>query len=163
MFQKLKEKTGRFFFSNYVKKLELKEQELKTKEKEVDLKINQKVAEIISKMDPFQPLMQKYNSVLSVEYERVEDALNEQGKVGMYMWGWQQKSDPHFERMVSWIMNKAGNALLKTGNPTEIQVFYKRAEIANMILYRKEIGRLSTCYEDILGKKGKSEQGEFEV
>ena len=114
--------------------------------------INNRVAEIITHMDPFEPLMKKFNGIFSVEYERPEDQLNEQSRIGMYMWGWQQHNDIHFQYMVDWIMNKSGNSLLKTGNPTELQTFYKRAEIANMILYRKEVGRLSSIYEDLLSR-----------
>lgn len=155
MFKNLRNKLARFISSEYedlIFLVEKNQKDVDNERKEIEKKSQQRVAEIISKMDLFEPLMKKFNGTFSVEYEHVEDALNEQGKIGMYMWAWQQKGDPHFQRMVSWIMDKSGNSLMKLGNPTELQVFYKRAEIANMILYRKEVGRLASNYEELLAK-----------
>lgn len=127
--------------------------EAQTKVAETERSVNQRVAVILAQMDPFEPLLKKYKGTFSVEHEHVEDALNEQGRIGMYMWGWQQKNDMHAERMINWIMDKAGNKMAKTAFPSAEQILYNRAEIANMILYRKEIGRLSSLYEEIVGKR----------
>lgn len=157
MFKKLKYKIANFFFSEYMENVAHSMQAAVTLKNELNDTVNRRVVETLAKMDPFEPLMKEYNGIFSREYERPEDSLNSQGKVGMYIWAWQQKNDPYFAYMVDWIMNKSGNSLLKKENPTELQTFYKRAEIANMILYRKEVGRLASNYEEMLSKKGSQE------
>lgn len=159
MFYKIRKLVARFLLPEYQAELDVliqnaidERRKIEEERKSIEQKISQRVAEMLAKMDPFEPLMKEYNVIFSKEYEQVEDGLNEQGKIGMYMWAWQQRNDIHFHHMIDWIMNKSGNSLLKKANPTELQTFYKRAEIANMILYRKEVGRLASNYEDMLNK-----------
>lgn len=145
MFKKFCIKVGRFLASEYISGLE-------ARAKDVEMKVNLRVAEYISKMDPFEPLMKQFHGVFSEEYEHPEDNLDDRSKLGFMMWAYQQKTDPSFRFMVEWIMNTQGNASLKRGNPTPETILYGRSQISNMILFRKEVGRLSLLYEEILEK-----------
>lgn len=116
------------------------------------LEINRRVAEIVSQMDPLYPLLKQYSVIFSEEFERVEEPLDEPSRIGMAMWAYGQKRDPYMKRMIEWIMNSAGNETMKRAPITAERTQYGRGQIANMILFRKEIGRLSTIYEELLGR-----------
>lgn len=111
-------------------------------------------------MDPFEPLLKQFNGTFSEEYEHPEDMLDNRGRDAMAIWGWQQKNNPSFKYMCDWIMNIAGNNALTNPKMTEENAFglvlYARAQIANIVLLKREIGRLALIYEDIL-KRGKED------
>lgn len=120
------------------------------KQKEVEFKVNQRVAEVMIKMDPLEPLFRKYNVLFSKEYEHPEESLDERSKLSMYMWGFQQNKDPHFHRFANWIIDCYGNQLLKKSNPSPENLLYNRAQMSGMILAKAEIQRLSNIYEKIV-------------
>lgn len=119
---------------------------------EADNRVNQRVAKIISEMDPFEPLMKQFHGVFSQEYERPEEKLSPQGQLGMAMWGYQQSRDPHFGYMTDWIMNTQANETLKRAPVTTERVMYGRAQISSMLIFTKEVKRLASIYEDIMNK-----------
>lgn len=154
MFKNIKEKLGRFFANDYIESVENR---ILNKEKEIETTINNRVALIVSNLDAIDLLMKDYNGVFSSDFTNPEDKLNDQGKLGMYMYGWQQKNDPYFEHMINFIMDSAGNQTMKgkimSEEDLKKKMLYGRAQIANMILLRKQVGRLASVYEDILDKK----------
>lgn len=137
------EKIAKFIAPKYIKNLESRAQD-------IEFKINQRVAEVISKIDPFEILRKEFHGIFSEEFDRPEDKLDERGKLGMAMWAYSQKSDPYFEYMTAWIMNSAGNETVKRAPLIPERMQYGRAQISTMVLFRKEIGRLSSLYEEKL-------------
>lgn len=121
--------------------------------KSIDNEINQRTALIISKMDPFEPLLREFHGVFSEEFDHPEENLDERDRIGMMMWGYQQKNDRFFKYMTDWIMNTQGNETLKKAPVTTDRILYGRAQLSTMILFKKEIGRLSSLYEDELAKR----------
>lgn len=134
---------ARFIAPKYIKNLE----ESKIN---VQQEINMRVAEAISKMDPFEPLMRQFNGTFSEEYERPEDKLNPRGQLSMKMWGYTQNKDPNFEYFIDWIMNTHANETLKRAPVTTERILYGRAQISAMILFKTEVKRLSNLYEEML-------------
>lgn len=164
MLKNIRETIGRFFASDYIRSLEEHIRKAKNNEIFVNNKydeipnlVNARVAEIISQLDPVDLLLKEYNGVFSSDFTYPEERLNDQGKFGMYLWGWQQHTDPYFEHMVNFIMDSAGNQTMKgkilSEEDLKKKMLYGRAQIANMILLKKEVGRLASNYEDVLEKK----------
>lgn len=145
MFKNFSIKIANIIAPEYIRKLEERAQD-------AELKVNKRVAEVILNIDPFDILRKEFHGIFSEEFEHPEEKLDERSKLGMMMWAYQQKHDPHFKHMVDWIMNSAGNETLKRAPITTDRVQYGRAQISTMVLYRKEIGRLSSLYEEILEK-----------
>lgn len=125
---------------------------LKKNSNNVELRINQRVAEVTSGIDPLDLILKDYNAIYSQDFDDPEENLNEVGKIGMYMWGWQQSKDPYFEHMVNWIIDSAGNETMKRAPITKERTQYGRAQMSNMILFKKQVGRLSSLYEEYLDK-----------
>lgn len=119
----------------------------------LDEKVSQRVAVIVSKMDPFEPLMKQFHGIFSEEFERPEENLDAAGQLRMAMWGYQQSTDPAFRHLTDWIMNSQGNETLKRAPVTVERTLYGRAQISGMILFVKEVKRLSAIYEDMLAKQ----------
>lgn len=127
-----------------------KQKELHAKLKGVDEQVDQRVAQILLSMDPFEPLMQKYHGTFGPSYERPEDKLSKPGRTAMLMWGYAQKNDPSFEHFTQWILDTQGNAMVKKGNPTPETILFSRAMIAGPLLMREEIKRLASLYEEMM-------------
>lgn len=162
MLKKFREKLACFISPEYKEDVDKILVKAIFKQSEIDNKINQRVAEISAHIDPLDFLMRDYNGIFSNDFEKPEENLNDAGKLGMYMWAWKQKSDPYFEHMVNWIMDTVGNETIKRAPIIEKRVQYGRAQISNMVLFKKEIGRLSSEYESILNK-GKPENFDSSV
>lgn len=131
-------------------------QELEQKASDADAKISQRVAAIISQMDPLEPAMKLFNGIFSEDFQKPEQNMDARSRLQFLMWAYQQHTDPSFIHMIEWIMNTAGNQMTRhkpvdRDNATEI-LMYGRSQISNMILLKKEIGRLSSLYEDMLQK-----------
>lgn len=122
------------------------------KTKEAELSANRRYAEYVAKMDPFEMILKKYNGIFSEEFEHPEERLDAPGRFRMMMWGYQQKTDPAFKHMIEWIMNSAGNETMKRAPISNERTQYGRAQIANMVLLRDEVGRLASLYEEELEK-----------
>ncbi len=140
MLKEISLKIARFLAPDYFQEVE----------KNFESRVNQKVAAIIAKMDPFEPLMLKFNGIFSREYDHPESKLDAKGQIQMKLWGYQQAHDPCFEHMMNWMMDTQGNATLKRGNPTPETILYGRSQISNIVLILREIGRLSLLYEEML-------------
>ena len=125
----------------------------KEKERLVSQLVNQKVAEELSRMDLFEPLMLKYHGVFSEMFEYPEEKMSEMDKKQMYMMGWRLRDDKYFNFLLNFIMDTSGNELLRH-DITMDKVFFHRAEIANALILKVQVGRLASLYEEILGKKG---------
>lgn len=122
-------------------------------EKEVEERTGQRVAETLSKMDPFEPAMKLFHGIFSEEFEHPEEKLDAAGQLRLTMWAYQQSTDPAFRHMTEWVMNSAGNETVKRAPVTVERGLYGRAQIASMVLFVKEIGRLGGIYEDYLAKQ----------
>lgn len=120
--------------------------------------VGRRVAEALLKVDPFELVLRDFHGVFSQDFEKMEEPLNDQSKLRLSMWAYQQKTDSEANFFSDWIMNTAGNALFKLTNPNMERLSYYRAQIANEITRKKEIGRLSLYYEEIIKKK----DGEFD-
>lgn len=126
---------------------------LEKEKKEIDSILNQKVAETLLKMDPFEPLLEKFHGVFSEYYKNIEDRFDQPSKLRLYIWAYGQHNDPQAKYFSDYIMNTAGNAMVNLTNPTPERIGYFRSQIANEILRNKEIGRLSLHYEEIIKRK----------
>lgn len=127
--------------------------ELDSREREIDEAIAQRVAEIVSKMDPFEPAMKLFHGIFSDEFEHPEDKLAPDGHLQLTMWAYQQSTDPAFKHLTEWVMNSAGNETVKRAPVTVERTLYGRAQIASMVLFVKEVNRLGAIYEDLLDKQ----------
>lgn len=145
MVETFKTKLARLLFPQFVAELE-------RRVIETEGSVNMRVADILSKMDPFEPLMREYHGIFSQEFEHPEDKLDARGQLGMKMWGYQQSRDPHFEHFINWIMDTQANETLKRAPITEARIQYGRAQISNMVLVKREIDRLALLYEEELDK-----------
>lgn len=152
MFKKLSKQLAVFLAPSYFKEIE--ERVLKAEEKALtaEERANQRLVQTLAQMDPLEPAMKEFHGIFSKEFEKPEQKLDERSYLGFIMWAYQQKTDPHFNYMIDWIMNSAGNETIKRAPITEARTQYGRAQISNMVLFRKEIGRLSSLYEEKLEK-----------
>lgn len=116
-------------------------------------RVDQRVAEIVAKHDPFEALLKNFEGTFSEDYERAEERLDAAGQMAMKLWGYQQAHDPSFKYVLDWIMNKAGNKLIQTGLPSVERQLFTRAQISTMLLLRKEARRLSMLYEELIGRE----------
>ena len=117
-----------------------------------DARVNQRVAKVLSEMDPLEPFMKKFHVVFSEDFSRPEEKLDTRGQLMMEMWGYQQRDDPSFKFMCDWIINTQGNNTLRKGR-NDSEWFFGRASIINIELLKKEVGRLASAYEKRLAEK----------
>lgn len=116
-------------------------------------RVNVRVAEIINRMDPFEPVFRKFKGVFSEEFPHPEDKLDDAGKLSMMFYGYMQMQDPCYKYIIDWIINTQANDTLKRAPVTEERIMYGRAQISGMILFRDEIKRLANAYADLMEKK----------
>lgn len=119
---------------------------------EIQTSTNARVASVLAKLDPFEPLMKEFKGIFVKEYEHPEDKLDARGQLMMRQWGYQLAEDPSFRYMMEWVMNTQGNETLKRAYPTPERIMYGRAQISSMILFKKEVERLAEAYRDELEK-----------
>lgn len=133
-----------------------KKERVRLAEREANItnEVNQRVAQTLAQMDPFEPLLKEFHGIFSEEHERVEDPLDEKGQLSMKIWGWQNAESPAFKRMTEWVMNTQANESLKRAPVTPERILYGRAQISGMILFVREVKRLSEAYKDMLQKPG---------
>lgn len=112
---------------------------------------DKRVADIISKSDPMEPLLRGFNGVFDETRERPEDNLSEPDKIHMEMLGHYIHRDPNFHFLMDWILNTHMSAELKRAKPSQEQIVlgyqYGRAIISVTSLLKREIGRLSALYD----------------
>lgn len=125
---------------------------LEKQKAELEQAVNGRVADILFKMDPFEPLMKKYNVIFSEEWDKPEDKLNDQSRLTLFMWAYGVKKDPSFIHLTDWIRNTQGNATLRKAAQND-EWFYGRAAIATITLFVSEVGRLASHYEKILAER----------
>lgn len=152
MLEKLRIDIGYWFFKDQWHKIVEKENQL-------DQLVNMRVATVLAKMDPFEPLMHQFRGIFSEEFEKPEDRLDPQSNLRLIMWAYQQTNDPQFNYLMNWVIDTQANATLKKGNPTPETILYGRAQISAPILIKREISRLGLLYEELL-KKQKGEEFE---
>lgn len=131
-------------------KLYAREEAIAAKEKDIDDETNRRVAATLMKMDPFEPLLQKYHGAFGKDYSRPEEKLNAQSQMQMFMWGHAQQSDPSFKHFIQWVLDTEGNKMVRLSNPTPETILFSRAMIAAPMLMRREVDRLSGRYEDMM-------------
>lgn len=130
--------------------------EVERKSKDIDAEVGRRVAEIMSKMDPFEPLLKEFHGVFGEEFERVEEKLDARSSLLIETWGYQQRDDPSFKFMCDWIMNSQGNETLKRAPVSTERLLYGRAQIAGIVLLKNEVKRLASLYEERL-RRGKED------
>lgn len=149
-----------FFFKKEIAQIETERARLVREESRrtitTNQEVNRRVAEALTKMDPFEPLMRTFNGVFSSENERVEDSLDVKGQLMIRQWAWQNVDTPAFKYMTEWVMNVQANETLKRAPVTTDRILYGRAQISCMLLFVKEVKRLSESYKDML-EKGKKD------
>lgn len=116
--------------------------------------INGRVAEIITQMDPFEPLMRKYHGIFSEQYTRPEDKLDEPSRIRLFMWAYGVEKEASFKHLVDWIANTQGNATIRKAS-NDHEWFYGRASLAVTLLLTEEVSRLASHYRAILAKRDK--------
>lgn len=121
-------------------------------EKEVALRVNQRVADVLSTMDPFEPLLRKYHVIFSPEYPRPEDKLSAKSQYDFFVWAHFLEQDPNFKFLNDWIRNLQGNATVRQAKNSD-EWFMGRAILATVTLYIREVSRLASRYKDIIAKR----------
>lgn len=130
-------------------------EELEEREKNIDIVVNNRVADVLSKMDPFEPLFKKYHIVFSKEYSHPEENLDQQSQIRLFMWAYGIVNDPSFLHVINFFRNTQGNATLRKAK-TDAEWFYGRASLATLTLFLEEIQRLASHYENLLAQKDSS-------
>lgn len=125
---------------------------LEKKEREIQETINQRVAMTLSKMNILDYLLKDFSGTFSTEYERPEEKLTERGQLSMKMWAFNQVRDPNFEYLIAWVSDHFANDMMRHAAVTPDRILYGRAQIAFTELWKREVGRLSREYEDMLEK-----------
>lgn len=133
--------------------------ELRQQAADAEFLANRRFAEMVSKMDPLEPILKEFHGIFSKEYERPEDKLDAKGQLNMEMWGFQQDTDPYFEYVTDWIMNTHANETLKKAPVTTDRILYGRALLAVMLLFKNEVRRLANLYRDRLAKEKNKYEG----
>ena len=113
--------------------------------------VNARVMDILGKIDVLDYILKDDFRTFSKLYERPEDKLDERSTLSLVTWAYTQDKDPNFEYLIDWIMNTHGNEVLRNASNPE-RVLYGRAQLAVTELLRREIGRLSNVYKDMLEK-----------
>ena len=112
--------------------------------------VNLRVAEIINKTDPLDPVLKLFHGIFSEEFARPEDNLDKKSQINMKMFANRTINDPSFTYLTDWVMNQAGCETIKRAPITVERVQYGRAQIANMLLFKRELERLSNLYKEML-------------
>lgn len=112
--------------------------------------VNLRLAKIMNNLDPFEPVLKLFYGVFSEEYERPEDKLDARSQMNLKMWAYQMYKDPSFKYITDWLMNTFGNETLKRAPISAERTQYGRAQISTMILFKKEMERLSNLHEDAI-------------
>lgn len=136
--------------NDWTLKLYDREHAVEAREKDIEDEINRRVAATLMKMDPFEPLLQKYHGTFGKDYMRPEERLNKQSQMQMFMWGHMQHGDPSFKHFIQWILDTEGNKMVRLSNPTPETILFSRAMIAAPMLIRREVERLSGRYEEMM-------------
>lgn len=155
MIQKVR-KTIAYWISPELKR---EKEELVKIAREAQGKADRKFAELVFKMDPFEPIMRQFHGVFSSQYEHPEDNLNPQSQFILKSFGYKVRDDPGFKFITEWIMNTQGNETLKRSTPTPERILYGRAQISGILAFVNEIGRLASLYEEDIEKK---QRGDFD-
>lgn len=131
--------------------------ELEKKKSDLDMQVNQRVADVLFKMDPFEPLLKKYHVVFPNEWEELKPELDLDsiGAIRLCMWAYGTKTDPSFLHLVNWLRDQQGNKTLRVAK-NENEWFFGRAAVATLTLFVEEIGRLSSKYEEVMSHRDKS-------
>ncbi len=125
--------------------------EFQKRERDFEMLVNNRVADIVMKMDPWEPLLKKYNIVFSDEWQRPEDNLDAQSQHILFQWAYGIKNDTSFNHLINYFLNTQGNNTVRRAS-NDNEWFFGRAAIATLLLFREELGRLGSHYEERLTK-----------
>lgn len=119
---------------------------------EFESKVNQRTAEIISKMDPFEPAMRQFHGIFSQAFERMEENLDERSRLSLLLWANTTSRNENFKYAMDYVANAQANETLKHAPVTPERILYGRAQISAVALLKKEIKRMANVYDDIMKK-----------
>lgn len=151
----LRQKVAMWLAPEYELSLNKQRKELVAKEAELVLEVNRRVADIVAKMDPFEPFFKKYHVVFSKEWAKPEDKLDTQSQLRLFQWAYGIDADPSFRYLVDWIRNTQGNATLRKAK-NDNEWFYGRAAVVVVTLLVDEVTRLASHYRELMAKRGDS-------
>ena len=130
--------------------------ELEERTNAVEQDVNQRIARAVLSIDPIAELLKEFHGVFTETLERPEDKLTRASQIEMSMMGWRVIKDPMFNYFMDWIMNTHANAAFKSKIGTNEQIIqnnmYARAQVSVSLLLKRELGRLSRRYEELLAK-----------
>lgn len=132
------------------------------REAAIETTVNQRVAMLMSKLDPLSLVMREYNGIFHERAEHVEDKLDARGQLAIKVFAYGVMYDPAWERLTQFVMDAQGNTTLKDMALTTERTFYGRAFIASVIAIKKELERLGNQYADML-KANKKDAFDTEV
>lgn len=117
---------------------------------------NRRYAKLVAEMDPFEALFSKLSIVFSKEFTKPGDDLDDPSLMRLAIWAYKENNDPQFNYLLDWIINSHGNETFKSPAKTKEELadrmLYGKAQISSMKLLKKEVGRLSSIYEEYLKK-----------
>lgn len=116
-------------------------------------KVNQRVALLVSQIDPMEIVLRKYKASFLKEYRRAEEDLDEPSKIQMEMWGYRNHNDPCFKLMTEWIANKQGVFSFQHAKKPE-DLLFGQASVITIEVLLKEVKRLSSLYEERIQPSG---------
>ena len=124
-----------------------------------EMEANKRVADIILQMDPYSPLMKKFNGAFSGKFNHPEDKLDARSQLLLKTLGYQLRDDPSFKYLTEWVMNTEGNAMLRAPARTNEErgeiLMWGKAQISAITLFVEELGRLGSLYEELLESQKK--------
>lgn len=143
MLNKIRVKIANLIAPDYIQALRSKQQS----------EVDRRVALVLSNIDILDYILKDFHGTFSNYYERLEDKLDARSRLGLLMWAYTQAKDPNLEYITSWITDTYANDMLRSAPVTTDSILYRRAQIAMVELFKREITRLSNEYELILNKQ----------
>lgn len=149
----IRERIARFLVPEVFQQLDLAKDKIALQRRGIENEVDQRVAQVLLKMDPLEPMMQKFHVIFSKRFSRhPEDDLSPMLKTRLFMWAYGTVEDPSFKHLCDWIRNKQGNNTLQKGR-NDAEWIYGRAAVATVSLFVDEVGRLSSKYEEMLTRR----------
>lgn len=155
MVETLISKLRAFLFKGEYAAVARQQRALDVREKNIQNEVNQRVAVVLSRMDPYEMVMREFDGVFGESFERPEERLDQRSVHNLQQMGYTIADDPSFLYLCSWIMNSQANeTFLRSSVPDEktamMKLMYGRAQVGGILAFRKEIRRLSEAYKDRL-------------
>lgn len=155
MIKELRSRIAKWLSPEYAKELE-------QKEKNIQQDINQRVADALMHMDPFEPFLKKFHGIFSEEFVQPEDNLSAPNRIRLFSWAYGIRDDPSFRHLTNFIQNVQANNTLRKAK-TDYEWFYGRSAIITIELFVAQVSRLARLYEEVVLRKAEAFDSDLTV